>query len=249
MWASGDYASMVETWLLPLGPRLVEACAIVPGMHVLDVGAGTGNASIPAAQGGASVTASDLTRELVEGGGEQGLALARALDRGEQRAARVARDVAQRAERPGRDERVARAPEHPPVGGAGAGGSDERRLADARLADDDGDPPRVAGVLERARERRPLYVALEQLDPCPLPSPRAHPSRAPRPAREGDQAARRPVAATTAAWRARPSVSFATKPSRARRTSAPVPGNFALNATVQRIRVPSASGSRSTAPW
>src|SRR4051812_43412322 len=70
MWASGDYASMVETWLLPLGPRLVEACAIVPGMHVLDVGAGTGNASIPAAQRGASVTASDLTPELLDAGRE-----------------------------------------------------------------------------------------------------------------------------------------------------------------------------------
>jgi SAM-dependent methyltransferase len=68
MWASGDYPSMVETFLLPLGPRLVEACAIAPGMHVLDVGAGTGNASIPAAQRGASVTASDLTPELLEAG-------------------------------------------------------------------------------------------------------------------------------------------------------------------------------------
>ena len=26
MWASGDYPSMVTTFLLPLGPRLVEAC-------------------------------------------------------------------------------------------------------------------------------------------------------------------------------------------------------------------------------
>jgi hypothetical protein len=50
MWASGDYPSMVETFLLPLGPRLVEACGIGPGMRVLDVAAGTGNASIPAAQ-------------------------------------------------------------------------------------------------------------------------------------------------------------------------------------------------------
>jgi hypothetical protein len=49
MWASGDYPSMVETWLTPLGPRLVEACGIAPGMRVLDVGAGTGNAAIPAA--------------------------------------------------------------------------------------------------------------------------------------------------------------------------------------------------------
>ena len=52
MWASGDYPSMVETFLLPLGPRLVEAAGIGPGMSVLDVAAGTGNASIPAAESG-----------------------------------------------------------------------------------------------------------------------------------------------------------------------------------------------------
>ena len=68
MWASGDYPSMVETFLLPLGPRLVEACGIGPGQRVLDVAAGTGNASIPAAEKGAAVTASDLTPELFEAG-------------------------------------------------------------------------------------------------------------------------------------------------------------------------------------
>ena len=68
MWASGDYPSMVETFLLPLGPRLVDAAAIAPGMRVLDVGAGTGNASIPAALRGADVVASDLTPELFEAG-------------------------------------------------------------------------------------------------------------------------------------------------------------------------------------
>ena len=68
MWASGDYPSMVETFLAPLGPRLVEACGIGPGMRVLDVAAGTGNASIPAAERGAEVTASDLTPELFEAG-------------------------------------------------------------------------------------------------------------------------------------------------------------------------------------
>jgi ubiquinone/menaquinone biosynthesis C-methylase UbiE len=68
MWASGDYPSMVETFLLPLGPRLVEACGIGPGMRVLDIAAGTGNASLPAAQRGASVTASDLTPELLDAG-------------------------------------------------------------------------------------------------------------------------------------------------------------------------------------
>ena len=68
MWASGDYPDMVETFLLALGPRLVEACGIGPGNVVLDVAAGTGNASIPAAKVGAQVTASDLTPELLEAG-------------------------------------------------------------------------------------------------------------------------------------------------------------------------------------
>ena len=68
MWASGDYPSMVETFLLPLGPRLVDACGIGAGMRVLDVAAGTGNASLPAAERGARVTASDVTPELLEAG-------------------------------------------------------------------------------------------------------------------------------------------------------------------------------------
>ncbi len=68
MWAMGDYDEMVETFLLPLGPRLVGAAGIGAGMRVLDVAAGTGNASIPAAQTGAEVTASDLTPELLEDG-------------------------------------------------------------------------------------------------------------------------------------------------------------------------------------
>jgi SAM-dependent methyltransferase len=68
MWASGDYPRMVETFLLPLGPRLVEACGIPAGARVLDVAAGTGNASLPAAARGAQVTASDLTPELLAEG-------------------------------------------------------------------------------------------------------------------------------------------------------------------------------------
>ena len=66
MWASGDYSTMVETFLLPLGPRLVAAAGIGPGMRVLDVAAGTGNASLPAARAGARVTAADLTPELLD---------------------------------------------------------------------------------------------------------------------------------------------------------------------------------------
>jgi SAM-dependent methyltransferase len=68
MWASGDYPAMVETFLLPLGPRLVEAAGIGEGNRVLDVASGTGNAAIPAAKTGADVVASDLTPELLEAG-------------------------------------------------------------------------------------------------------------------------------------------------------------------------------------
>ena len=68
MWASGDYPSMVETFLLPLGPELVDAAEITSGTRVLDVAAGTGNASVVAAQRGADVVASDLVPELLEAG-------------------------------------------------------------------------------------------------------------------------------------------------------------------------------------
>jgi SAM-dependent methyltransferase len=68
IWASGDYPDMVETFLFPLGPALVEACGIGSGNVILDVAAGTGNASIRAAKAGAQVTASDLTPELLDAG-------------------------------------------------------------------------------------------------------------------------------------------------------------------------------------
>ena len=71
MWASGDYPRMVETFLLPLGSRLVRACDIRSDMKILDVASGTGNAAIPAAATGAHVTASDLTPELFDAGRER----------------------------------------------------------------------------------------------------------------------------------------------------------------------------------
>ena len=70
MWGSGDYPLMVQTFLIPVGERLVDACGIGPGMRVLDVAAGTGNAAVPAARRGATVTASDLTPRLLEAGRE-----------------------------------------------------------------------------------------------------------------------------------------------------------------------------------
>ena len=71
MWALGDYPSMVEAFVTPLGPRLVEAAGIREGLRVLDVATGTGNAAIPAALRGASVVASDLTPELFVAGRER----------------------------------------------------------------------------------------------------------------------------------------------------------------------------------
>jgi SAM-dependent methyltransferase len=68
VWASGNYAAVVNDLVSELGPILVEATEIKPGDLVLDVAAGTGNAAIPAARAGAQVVASDLTPELMEVG-------------------------------------------------------------------------------------------------------------------------------------------------------------------------------------
>jgi SAM-dependent methyltransferase len=68
VWALGDYDRVSRDVLEPFGPALVHACRVGPGVRVLDVAAGTGNAAIPAAQRGAHVTASDLTPELLQAG-------------------------------------------------------------------------------------------------------------------------------------------------------------------------------------
>jgi len=68
MWALGDYPRVADEIVGPLGATLVDAVAITASDEVLDVAAGTGNAAIPAARTGASVTACDLTPELLEAG-------------------------------------------------------------------------------------------------------------------------------------------------------------------------------------
>ncbi len=68
LWASGDYATIAADLISSLGPELVRACGIRSGDRVLDVAAGSGNAAIPAAVLGATVTASDLTPELFDAG-------------------------------------------------------------------------------------------------------------------------------------------------------------------------------------
>ncbi len=71
MWASGDYPELATDLISSLGPVLVQACGVRGGARVLDVGAGSGNAAIPAALAGADVIASDLTPELFDRGRAQ----------------------------------------------------------------------------------------------------------------------------------------------------------------------------------
>ena len=66
IWALGDYALMAEEVMAPLGPVLVDATGIGPGVRVLDVAAGSGNISLPAAKAGATVVSTDLTPELLQ---------------------------------------------------------------------------------------------------------------------------------------------------------------------------------------
>lgn len=68
MWALGDYPSVATEIIASLGPHLVEASGVRAGDRVLDIAAGSGNVSVPAAQAGARVVASDLTPELLETG-------------------------------------------------------------------------------------------------------------------------------------------------------------------------------------
>ncbi|WP_430335283.1 class I SAM-dependent methyltransferase [Rhodococcus sp. ACT016] len=68
VWASGDYPAVAADVIPDLGGVLVRASGVHSGQRVLDVGAGSGNAAIPAALTGADVVASDLTPELFDAG-------------------------------------------------------------------------------------------------------------------------------------------------------------------------------------
>ncbi|WP_299443741.1 class I SAM-dependent methyltransferase [uncultured Phycicoccus sp.] len=68
LWALGDYASVADVVIPGLGATLVEAGGVRARERVLDIAAGSGNASLWAARTGADVTASDLTPELLEAG-------------------------------------------------------------------------------------------------------------------------------------------------------------------------------------
>jgi SAM-dependent methyltransferase len=78
MWALGDYDKVATDVVAPLGEAIVAATGVHAGEDVLDVAAGSGNASLPAAATGARVTATDLTPELLEIGRQR--ATARGLE-------------------------------------------------------------------------------------------------------------------------------------------------------------------------
>jgi SAM-dependent methyltransferase len=67
-WAAGDFHDVARNDLWPLGERIVQRAGVRAGEDVLDVGCGTGNAAIRAAQSGARVVGVDLTPELFEAG-------------------------------------------------------------------------------------------------------------------------------------------------------------------------------------
>jgi SAM-dependent methyltransferase len=67
VWAAGDFATLSEH-IRDVGELVVEKAGVEPGMTVLDVACGAGNAAIPAARAGADVTGLDLVPELLEAG-------------------------------------------------------------------------------------------------------------------------------------------------------------------------------------
>jgi SAM-dependent methyltransferase len=64
-WASGDFA-VIGTTLQIVGESLCEALDPAAGWRVLDVAAGSGNASLAAARRGCQVTATDFVEPLLE---------------------------------------------------------------------------------------------------------------------------------------------------------------------------------------
>ena len=66
-WDAGDYATLSER-IAEVGELVASRASIEPGMRVLDVACGTGNAAMPAARAGGQVTGLDLAPKLLEQG-------------------------------------------------------------------------------------------------------------------------------------------------------------------------------------
>jgi SAM-dependent methyltransferase len=70
-WASGDYAAVADAFVLGVGQTAVARAGLAPGIRVLDVATGSGNAAIPAALAGARVTGLDLVPDLLAAGADR----------------------------------------------------------------------------------------------------------------------------------------------------------------------------------
>ncbi len=66
-WASGDFGQIAKSYA-PGAAEFVRRLGLQPGERVLDVAAGTGNLSIPAAKAGAIVTGQDISANLLAQG-------------------------------------------------------------------------------------------------------------------------------------------------------------------------------------
>jgi SAM-dependent methyltransferase len=64
MWGSGDYPAVADK-ISQVGELCVERAGVEPGMDLLDVACGAGNATIPAARAGARVTGLDFSPGLL----------------------------------------------------------------------------------------------------------------------------------------------------------------------------------------
>jgi ubiquinone/menaquinone biosynthesis C-methylase UbiE len=64
MWGAGNYAAVAEK-ISQAGELVIERSGLEPGMDLLDVACGTGNATIPAARAGARATGLDFSPDLL----------------------------------------------------------------------------------------------------------------------------------------------------------------------------------------
>jgi 2-polyprenyl-6-hydroxyphenyl methylase/3-demethylubiquinone-9 3-methyltransferase len=65
VWSSGDWPDVAKS-IQPVADDLVAEAEISDGVELLDLGTGSGNLAIPAAQAGAKATGSDITTELFD---------------------------------------------------------------------------------------------------------------------------------------------------------------------------------------
>ena len=139
VWALGDYALMAEEVMAPLGPALVEATGIRPGLRVLDVAAGSGNISLPAAATGAAVVSTDLTPDLLRRSQARAEARGLTIDYREANAQALGRWV----------EGAAWIDHLAPDAATRSNTSVCLKIADARFASNPDVPKKIAALLEK----------------------------------------------------------------------------------------------------